>query len=263
MTEPTFLTPAAHEKLRAELEHLTPAFARDASGDDDTIICVVNPLPYERTEVVERLVVFQPPGPDLSGLRLYDENGDIVPFNVVSKRYVERFWGVDYRLLLDTEEQLDRLSDRLASLTETDGGTSRTVRWTYLLTGELADKVYAAVDRLVPKERRRTSVEEIKEIFDLTRSEGVKACAYMIIGCPHEKTADEILDVIPFMHDLDPAYVVFDHHRKASVSALRRFLTVHGVLVAGRWAEWKYSAMEDAILDGFSVARRLAKKGDA
>ncbi len=56
---------------------------------------------------------------------------------------------------------------------------------------------------------KQTSVEEIREIFDLTRSEGVKPIAYMIIGCPHEKTTKEILDVIPFMHDLDPAFVVY------------------------------------------------------
>jgi len=57
---------------------------------------------------------------------------------------------------------------------------------------------------------------------------------------------------------LDPAYVVFDHPRREAVALLRGFLREHGVTLAGRWAEWKYSAMEDAVLDGMSVARRLA-----
>jgi protoporphyrinogen oxidase len=56
---------------------------------------------------------------------------------------------------------------------------------------------------------------------------------------------------------MDPAYVVFDHQRRRAVAELRGFLGRHGVLLAGRWAEWKYSAMEDAILDGMAVARRL------
>jgi protoporphyrinogen oxidase len=56
---------------------------------------------------------------------------------------------------------------------------------------------------------------------------------------------------------LDPAYVVFDHFRREAVALLRSFLREHGVTLAGRWAEWKYSAMEDAILDGISAARRL------
>ena len=56
---------------------------------------------------------------------------------------------------------------------------------------------------------------------------------------------------------LDPAYVVFDHSRKNAVALLRGFLREHGVTLAGRWAEWKYSAMEDAILDGMRAARTL------
>jgi protoporphyrinogen oxidase len=58
---------------------------------------------------------------------------------------------------------------------------------------------------------------------------------------------------------IDPAYVVFDHHRRRARDTLRRFLGDHGVLIAGRWAEWKYSAMEDAILDGMAVARKISE----
>jgi len=57
---------------------------------------------------------------------------------------------------------------------------------------------------------------------------------------------------------VDPAYVVFDHARRDAVATLRRYLGEHDVVLCGRWAEWKYSAMEDAILDGMAVARKLA-----
>jgi len=60
---------------------------------------------------------------------------------------------------------------------------------------------------------------------------------------------------------LDPAYVVFDHSRKEAVALLRTFLRDHGVTLAGRWAEWKYSAMEDAVLDGMRAARRVGDAG--
>jgi protoporphyrinogen oxidase len=59
---------------------------------------------------------------------------------------------------------------------------------------------------------------------------------------------------------LDPAYVVFDHARREAVATLRAFLRERGVMLAGRWAEWKYSAMEDAVLDGMRAARRLADR---
>ena len=60
---------------------------------------------------------------------------------------------------------------------------------------------------------------------------------------------------------LDPAYVVFDHPRREAVALLRKFFHDHGVTLAGRWAEWKYSAMEDAILDGMRAARSLGGNG--
>ena len=60
---------------------------------------------------------------------------------------------------------------------------------------------------------------------------------------------------------LDPAYVVFDHPRREAVAALRRWLREQGVMLAGRWAEWKYSAMEDAVLDGMQAARKLGDAG--
>lgn len=57
---------------------------------------------------------------------------------------------------------------------------------------------------------------------------------------------------------LDPAYVIFDSARPASVAALRDHYRTCGVLLSGRWAEWKYSTMEDALWDGAAVARRIA-----
>ena len=61
---------------------------------------------------------------------------------------------------------------------------------------------------------------------------------------------------------LDPAYVVFDHRRRDAVSVLREFFSRHGIHLAGRWAEWKYSAMEDAVLDGTAAARRVLERRD-
>ena len=57
---------------------------------------------------------------------------------------------------------------------------------------------------------------------------------------------------------IDPAYVVFDGARRAAVAALREGYRNAGVLLSGRWAEWKYSTMEDALWDGATIARRIA-----
>jgi len=93
--------------IRRGLQELAPTFARRAEADHRTVLCIANSLPEARSEIVERLVVLQP-GVDPSGLRLYDEVGVEVPFRELDRAYVERFWGVDYRVALDHEEQADR-----------------------------------------------------------------------------------------------------------------------------------------------------------
>ncbi len=62
---------------------------------------------------------------------------------------------------------------------------------------------------------------------------------------------------------LDPSYVVFDHSHCEAVALLGRYLLDQGVTLAGRWSEWKYSAMEDAILDGICAARSLTRNNGA
>jgi protoporphyrinogen oxidase len=69
------------------------------------------------------------------------------------------------------------------------------------------------------------------------------------------RQADVVTEVVA---RIDPAYVLFDRQRPAAVAALRRHLRAAGVVLAGRWAEWKYSTMEDALWDGATVARRVA-----
>ena len=53
----------------------------------------------------ERLVVLQPFGDDLDALRVVDAEGRPVPFGVTKRRFLERFWGVDYRAQLHADRR--------------------------------------------------------------------------------------------------------------------------------------------------------------
>ena len=99
--------------LRHQMTHIVPTFARAADDDVETVICVANPLPRRRSAVVERLVVLQNRGPDVDGLVLSHEAGQVVPYEVVDKRHVRRFWGIDYRTDLYCEDQKELLSTYL------------------------------------------------------------------------------------------------------------------------------------------------------
>ncbi len=101
----------AEETITRQLQRLLPTFAREAPDDRPTRLCVLNPLPERRTEVVERLVVLQPLDYNIERLRLMDDEGRQVPFEITSVRYVERFWGVDYRMLLTADAQHERFRD--------------------------------------------------------------------------------------------------------------------------------------------------------
>lgn len=99
--------------LARRLNRVAPMFGPAAEDDRDTVIAVANPLPRARTEVVERLVVLQPLGYDLNRLRLVDEQGRAVPCDLVRRRFLERFWGIDYRAELSGDDQLARLEPYL------------------------------------------------------------------------------------------------------------------------------------------------------
>ncbi|OVE77248.1 hypothetical protein BVX98_03160 [bacterium F11] len=50
------------------------------------------------------------------------------------------------------------------------------------------------------------------------------------------------------------AYVIYDRKRKMALKKIFDFFSKNGIQTIGRYGEWKYSFMEEAILDG--------KKGD-
>ena len=91
--------------VRRNLKDLAPTFGPRADDDSETVLCVANSLPFDRTEVVRRLVVLQPPAADLSRLVLLADDGRRVPFAIERVQRVERFWGIDYRVELDGERQ--------------------------------------------------------------------------------------------------------------------------------------------------------------
>jgi len=110
----------AEQLLRRSMERLVHSFARHPDGDSETVVAVANPLPERRTEVVERLVVLTPLDADTQDLRLYNEDRRAVPFRIIDVKYVERFWGIDYRSELTYDSQrekfktyLDTFGDRI------------------------------------------------------------------------------------------------------------------------------------------------------
>jgi len=53
------------------------------------------------------------------------------------------------------------------------------------------------------------------------------------------------------------AYVLYDHHRDASLKVIMEFLRANGILSTGRYGGWEYSSMEDAVLEGKKAAESI------
>jgi protoporphyrinogen oxidase len=62
--------------------------------------------------------------------------------------------------------------------------------------------------------------------------------------------------ILPIEH----AYVIYDKWREKNISKIHCDLNSNGIYSIGRFGEWKYSTMEDAVLDGKRVAEILSKK---
>ena len=104
---------ACEQMIRHRLTAMVPTFAKKVADDRETVICVANPLPRRRSEVVERLVVLQNKGSDVKCLVLRDEHGEVVPYVVVDTQWVRRFWGIDYRTEMSAERQRQMLDTYL------------------------------------------------------------------------------------------------------------------------------------------------------
>jgi len=61
--------------------------------------------------------------------------------------------------------------------------------------------------------------------------------------------------------DMPYAYVTFDAHHRRATRAIHRYLRRHGIHSIGRYGAWEYSSMEDAVVAGREVARRLLEPG--
>ncbi len=60
--------------------------------------------------------------------------------------------------------------------------------------------------------------------------------------------------------DIPCAYVIYDKNKETAFAAIDKYLKKHSVDTIGRYGGWKYSTMEDAILDGRDIAESLREK---
>ncbi len=59
---------------------------------------------------------------------------------------------------------------------------------------------------------------------------------------------------------LEPGYVIYDAWRQRNLSKILKTLSEYHIYSKGRYGEWKYSSMQEAVLDGELCARTLMQR---
>jgi UDP-galactopyranose mutase len=80
--------------------------------------------------------------------------------------------------------------------------------------------------------------------------------ALRLAGILRDSDRIELADV----HEIVPAYVVYDIDHARNVETVRSWLAEHGIHVAGRFGEWQYFNMDHAMKSGRDLARSLARR---
>ena len=59
--------------------------------------------------------------------------------------------------------------------------------------------------------------------------------------------------------DIPYAYPIYDMNREDTIKEAKSFLKNHNIILAGRFGAWKYSYMEESILDGKRIAEEICR----
>jgi protoporphyrinogen oxidase len=97
-----------------------------------------------------------------------------------------------------------------------------------------------------------TEVSFMQDIDDKNYVKYARQVAHDLINANILSKKDLIKAIVPLK--IYPAYVTYDKYRDESVDAILSFLRKNEIYSIGRYGKWEYSAMEDAMLDGYRIA---------
>jgi protoporphyrinogen oxidase len=104
-----------------------------------------------------------------------------------------------------------------------------------------------------------------------------KSSLYAEVSYPQDKLINRKDTVCQIIHDLKSAgiigkknriltqdtndikygYPIYDQHYSQTTTLIKQFLLSNNIIVCGRYGNWQYLSMEDAILDGKRVAKEI------
>jgi protoporphyrinogen oxidase len=109
---------------------------------------------------------------------------------------------------------------------------------------------------VVPKGASSMYVEiPMKDIKGFSKNKILSLVRKGLIDAKILKTSDKIL--VAHYLPISYAYVIYDQNRKSSLRSIFQFLNRNSIQSIGRYGAWKYSFMEEALLDGKKAAEAV------
>ena len=99
-------------------------------------------------------------------------------------------------------------------------------------------------------------VDGARQVIELLQPRpGLSRCLIEMRDCGLLQPKDEIVSQVVLK--IPTAYVIFDNDRTPAVRTLLSYLESKNVYSIGRFGAWKYSYMEEAILEGKATAEKI------
>jgi protoporphyrinogen oxidase len=117
-----------------------------------------------------------------------------------------------------------------------------------------ASSVYPA---LAP-EGHRSFYVEFSHRGELPHARAEEQAVEGLLRCGLLRSRDEVL--FAFARDIPGAYVLYDRDYGPAKAAIMDFLRHAGIETCGRYGNWEYGGMEDALLGGKAAAARLRER---
>jgi radical SAM superfamily enzyme YgiQ (UPF0313 family) len=82
------------------------------------------------------------------------------------------------------------------------------------------------------------TIEQIQQAFKLTKAAGIYAVVYFLIGCPHERTKEDVLKTINFSKAIKPDFALFNILTPYPATKLYEEGLAKGILKKDYWKEF-------------------------
>lgn len=95
--------------------------------------------------------------------------------------------------------------------------------------------------------KKGITVEQIKYVFKSMREAGINSVAYFLLGCPHERSKEDILRTINFSKEINPDFVLFNILTPYPFTELYKEGVKKGLFRSDYWREFVLNPRKDFV----------------